>query len=82
LVQNLLGGTLHFAVDNLQLTPVRNWSDDSSRYWYFSYVHIAGPEPTNPDYSLFINAFVVAAIVLSAGSVIFVVLKRRRARSK
>lgn len=80
-VQSIELGSLNFVIDGLKPTLVRNWSDSVYYYWYFSYIHSAAPLPETSD-SWLIYAFGVSALLLSAGLVIFIALRKRRARLK
>ena len=82
LVQNVENGRLDFAIEALQPTLVRNWTDSNYHYWYFSYVHLVNPTPESPDLWFLVYAFGVAALLVSVGLMVFRAFRKRRQGSK
>jgi len=82
LVLNMENGSLDFVIGALQQTLVRNWTDGSNHYWYFSYVHVVSPVSKSPDLWSMAYVFGVAALLMSAGVLVFVAFRKRQSRTK
>jgi len=81
-VQDIENASASFVINNEQPTLVRNWTDSSNHYWYFSYIHSVNPTPENPDLMPIVYALGISGLLISVGLVVFVVSRRRRKASK
>jgi len=81
LIQDMGYGNMSFDFSGgLLPTLVRNWTDGESQYWYFSYIHV--DEGWILDPWLVVIALGLCALLISAGLILFVVFRKRRASSK
>jgi len=82
LIQDMENASLEFVINNEQPTLVRNWTDASNHYWYFSYLHSVNPVPESPDFWLVVYGLGASAVFIFVGLAVFVVFRRRRKASK
>lgn len=82
LIHDIGYGNLSFDFSGLLPTLARNWTDGASQYWYFSCNHVADGGAKTFDQWPVIIAFGFSVLLISAGLVLFMVFKKRRASSK
>jgi len=82
LIQEVENASVEFVIGGVQPVLLRNWSDSSNHYWYFSYIHSVNPTPENHDFWPIVYALGISALLISVVLIVFVVSRRRRKTSK
>jgi parallel beta-helix repeat protein len=80
LIYALKNESLSFVIDASQVVLVRSWSDLRDYYWYFSYVHVAGPGSGNSG--LWFVVIMVSAVLVSVGLLAVGIFRQRRRLAK